>query len=162
MKSTITNRWESSSILTLSLTCWSYWRPISGHSLTYFSLCLLSQKYFFISAQGVSIHQDSLFYVSPRTTFYVLMTDGVRIAHWGAILGWTILTFTTSSWSHCNALCWMFFSSYSIISKYLLSPLIQSDLWPDLFILLFLFLDLCPSASQIVTLRLSFSFIKCL
>ena len=54
-------------------------------------------KIFFISAQGVSIHQDSLFYVSPRTTFYVLMTDGVRIAHWGAILGWTILTFTTSS-----------------------------------------------------------------
>ena len=76
------------------------------HSLTF--LFVFCPNFFFISAQGVSIHQDSLFYVSPRTTFYVLMTDGVRIAHWGAILGWTILTFTTSSWSHCNALCWMF------------------------------------------------------
>ena len=75
-------------------------------TLTDFSLCLLSQKYFlFLPKES---HQDSLFYVSPRTTFYVLMTDGLRIAHWGAILGWTILTFTTSSWSHCNALCWMF------------------------------------------------------
>ena len=146
-----------------SLWLWRVWVIENQYQDTHwlFSLSFVP-KILFISAQGVS----------SRFPFFTFLQEQLSTSWWlmdsGLLTGGQSRGGQSLHSPHLVDLIAMHCvecfnqSNYSIISKYLLSPLIQSDLWPDLFILLFLFLDLCPSASQIVTLHLSFSFIKCL